>query len=140
MMMNYLRQSQKGWDAWILTETWRPNRSEVVDFEAEDESDEETDHTKNCKGNEEVEDTKENDKQASVSPRRMRHCLFGCGGKTARGVAIVINARHAKGAEMIVVNENVCAVNVKFHGQKTCIIAVYMPHASKCSDEQEVIY
>ena len=41
---------------------------------------------------------------------------------------------------MIVVNENVCAVNVKFHGQKTCIIAVYMPHAGKCSDEQEVVY
>ena len=66
--------------------------------------------------------------------------MFGCGGKTARGVAIVINARHAKGAELIVVNENVCAVNVKFHGQKTFIIAVYMPHAGKCSDEQETVY
>ena len=73
-------------------------------------------------------------------PRRTRHCLFACGGKNARGVAIVINVRHAKNAEMEVVNENVCAVNLRLHGQRTCIIAVYMPHAGKCSDEHERVY
>ena len=141
MLMNHLRQSQKDWDAWILTETWRSNQSEVVAFQAEDESDEDNDHAKDGKGEEEVDDTNEKEKQTSESPRRVRqHCMFGCGGKTARGVAIVINARHAKGAELIVVNENVCAVNVKFHGQTTCIIDVYMLHASKCSDEQEAVY
>ena len=41
---------------------------------------------------------------------------------------------------MEVVNENVCAVNLRLHGQRTCIIAIYMPHAGKCSDEQERLY
>ena len=115
-VMNHLKQTQKEWDAWIFTETWRPDRSEIVDFDAEAESEEEADQTDNETGKEGVEATKEGEKQTCVSPRRMRHCLFGCGGKTARGVTIVINARHYKSAEMEVVNENVCAFNVRLHG------------------------
>ena len=29
---------------------------------------------------------------------------------------------------------------MRLNGQRRCIIAVYMPHASKCSDEQESVY
>ena len=52
----------------------------------------------------------------------------------------MINARHAKHAEMDAVNENMCVVNVKTNGHLMCIIAVYMPHAGRCSDEQENVY
>ena len=72
--------------------------------------------------------------------RRARHCRVACGGKKARGVAIVINVRHAKHAEMDAVNENVCAVNLRLNGQRTCLIAVYMPHAGKCNEEHESVY
>ena len=72
--------------------------------------------------------------------RRARHCFFACGGQKARGVAIVINSRHAKHSDMESVNENVCAVNLRLNGQRTCIIAVYMPHAGNCSEEHESVY
>ena len=52
----------------------------------------------------------------------------------------MINARHAKHAEMEAVNENICPVNLKMNGHPTCIIVVYMPHAGRCSEEQEKVY
>ena len=52
----------------------------------------------------------------------------------------MINARHAKHAEMEAVNENICPVNLKMNGHPTCIIVVYMPHAGRCSEEQEQVY
>ena len=52
----------------------------------------------------------------------------------------MINARHAKHAEMEAVSDNICAVNLKMNGQRTCIIAVYMPHDGRCSEEQERVY
>ena len=139
-VLTHLKQTQKQWDAWVFTETWRPEHSEIIDFEAEEEIDEEVDKKEHEPGKEALTADTDIKKQEGVSPRRTRHCLFGCGGKKCRGVAIVINARHAKNAEMEVVNENVCAVNLRLHGQRTCIIAVYMPHASKCSEEHERVY
>ena len=139
-VMTHFKQTPQKWDAWVFTETWRPDRSEIVDFDAEAESEEEVEQTDHETGKEELAAEKEGVKKTCVSPRCTRHCLFGCGGKTARGVAIVINARHSKSAEMEVVNENVCAVNLRLQGQRTCIIAVYMPHAGKCSGEQEIVY
>ena len=142
LVMNHLRQTQKNWDIWILTETWRDNQREVVDFQAEEESDEDNQQKKMSKAQKKNSRTATKKKDpTSESPRRVRqHSMFACGGKKARGVAIIINARHAKGAELIAVNENICAVDVKLHGKKTCVIAVYMPHAGKCSDEQEAVY
>ena len=52
----------------------------------------------------------------------------------------MINSRPAKHAEMDAVNENICVVNLTMNGHLMCIIAVYMPHAGRCSDEQENVY
>ena len=49
LVMNHLRQTQKNWDIWILTETWRDNQKEVVDFQAEEESDEDNQQKKYVK-------------------------------------------------------------------------------------------
>ena len=143
-VLTHLKQTQKEWDAWIFTETWRPEQNEIIDFEAEAESDEEPIHQEHesINAGDQLAAAADIDGTHKVSEptRRSRHCLFACGGKNARGVAIVINARHAKNAEMDAVNENVCAVNLRLNGQRTCIIAVYMPHAGKCSEEHESVY
>ena len=140
----HLMQTQRDWDAWVFTETWRPEQNEVIDFEAEAESDEELVHKEHEPDNSDdqlaTEDGEDGIHKVREPTRRARHCLFACGGQKARGVAIVINARHAKHAEMDAVNENVCAVNLRINGQRTCIIAVYMPHAGKCSEEHESVY
>ena len=115
-VLTHLKQTQKDWDAWVFTETWRPEQNEVIDFEAEAQSDEEPVHKEHEPGNSEnqlatvVDD--DGIHKVREPTRRARHCFFACGGQKARGVAIVINARHAKHAEMDAVNENVCAVNL----------------------------
>ena len=142
----------------MFTETWRGEPNEVIDFDGEAESDEEVaDNVHACirgtRGDSNAGQTKggdtkiiaatvdEDKQQVRESARNARHCFVACGGKhKASGVAIVINARHAKHAEMEAVNENICAVNLKMHGQRTCIIAVYIPHAGRSSDEQENVY
>ena len=151
-VLTHLKQIQQNWDAWVFTETWRSEPHEIIDFDGEAEIEEESAHkvqggdsnvdqSKGCDIKITIETGAEDKQQVRESARCARHCFFACGGKQkARGVAIVINARHAKHAEMEAVNENICAVNLKMNGQRTCIIAVYMPHAGRCSEEQENVY
>ena len=46
----------------------------------------------------------------------------------------------AQNMKIDAVNENICVVNLKMNGHLMGIIAVYMPHAGRCSDEQENVY
>ena len=73
-----------------------------MDFQADEEESEEDDQNKKDGNNtkENTEDTNKKEVQSHESPRRARrtHSLFACGGKKARGVAIVVNARHTKDA------------------------------------------
>ena len=40
-VLTHLKQTQQQWDAWVFTETWRSEQNEIIDFDAEAESDEE---------------------------------------------------------------------------------------------------
>ena len=46
MAPSHMRQTPTNWDIWILTKTWRENKSEVMDFQAEEESDEDDKYKK----------------------------------------------------------------------------------------------
>ena len=78
-VLTHLKQTQKQWDAWVFTETWRPEHREIIDFDAEAESEEEIDQKEQDPGKEALTADTEGEKQVCVSPRRTRHCLFGCG-------------------------------------------------------------
>ena len=146
MALSHMRQTPQNWDLWILTETWREEEEEIMDFHADEDESEEEEHkqtkedTVTTKAHTDYSEPKDN--VPSESPKRARrtHSLFACGGKKCRGVAIVVNARHTKDAQLVAVNANICAVDIKIHGKKARIIAIYMPHAGKCADEQEAVY
>ena len=40
-VIGHLRKTSNEWDAWVLTETWRNETSEIIDFDGEAESEEE---------------------------------------------------------------------------------------------------
>ena len=94
-VLTHLKQTQTEGDAWIFTETWRPEQNEIIDFEAEAKSDEEPVHKKHesINAGDQLAAAADTDSTHKVSEptRSSRHCLFACVGKNARGVAIVIN-------------------------------------------------
>ena len=83
VVLTHLKQTQKEWDAWIFTETLRSEQNEIIDFEAEAESDEETIHKEQESVNAEdhLKAGIDGNQKVCEPPRRTRHCLFACGGK-----------------------------------------------------------
>ena len=37
-VLTHLKQTQKQWDAWVFTETWRSEQNDIIDFDAEAKS------------------------------------------------------------------------------------------------------